>query len=87
MHWNYRVLVLDSGAHVVREFVYQDDQIVGYYPKAIGAHGDDREEFLEDLDRLMRASFAPTVDYEETEGITRYVERPSRQGIEWKDVS
>jgi len=85
-YWNYRSIEQDNGHWTVREILYDDQGTPkGYYPKGVAVFGGDRDEMLEDLDRMMRATFAPAMTSDELLDLMALESRPSR-GVEWKDA-
>ena len=84
MYWNYRLIETSEGRWIVRQVLYEDGEIVGYWARPTGPHGNDRDEVLEDLDRIMRASFTHHLEEEELENITKLPVSP-RNEYEWKE--
>ena len=64
MTWDYRIVRHDDGMLGVHEVYYKDDRVWGCTEKTVGPLGDNLEELLDELQRMVDCIDLPILDYD-----------------------
>ena len=63
--WNFRALKYEDGTYGVHEVFYDDGEPWGCTEHSVGPVGDDLDEILDDLARMVRCLKEPVLEYSE----------------------